>query len=121
MAVADRLQKVYGLDFLSDMPAIPDHLPAEYSVHKSALLRRAASSTHAHRTSDFDRDGRPLCYCLVDHLEGKILGESLGDCHEHYLYSAVRAAVHYSLTARAGPPSGGSGSGNYRTGRFSVA
>jgi hypothetical protein len=103
LEVADGLQKIHVLDFSSHVPAVHRYFSSERSVRSSSTEFASTSSHPANGTDALGLDGSNLWNGLVDDLEGKALGERLGDCRESNLRSYFPSAIHYPLATGLGP------------------
>ena len=102
MAVAHRLQEVHVLDLRSYIPDVS----GEHFVHDSPNSHTSISPKRAYRTDFLCSHGRHFWSGRVGYLEGKILGEGLGNCGKPYIYSDFPPTIHHHRTTRLGPPRG---------------
>jgi hypothetical protein len=102
MAVAHRHEKIHVLDFFGYIAAVRNHFRSQLSVRNSSIQLAPTSSHPANGTDVLGLDGSNLWNGLVDDLEGKALGERLGDCRESDLRSYFPSTIHYPFAADLG-------------------
>jgi hypothetical protein len=117
MAGAHGLQKVHVLNFRSYIPDIPGRC----SLHYSPTLQTFASPKHTRRAHFLCSYGCRIGGGRVDDLEGKILGERLGNCGKPYVSSDFPEAIHYSRESHVGSLLGRVIYRSTRTGFFRLA
>src|SRR5712692_5916042 len=100
-------EKVSVLGFRIHIPGVSTNCSFEYSAYNSSEYSASSSSTL--RSSAFPACphaiynlGRRLRSGLVDRLEGKAIGEGLGNCRKPVLYSGFALANHFFLAIRLG-------------------
>ena len=106
MAVAHRHKKIHVLDFFGYIAAVRNHFRSQLSVRNSSIQLARTSSHPANGPDALGLDGSNLWNGLVDDLEGKALGERLGDCRESDLRSHFPSTIHYPFATDLGSSSG---------------
>src|ERR1035437_7283069 len=104
------------LDFCILIPDVPPEPSLEHSVHNSPSPR--LTDIQPPRRVGFGRYNHHHRNGLVDHLEGKILGESLGDCRKPDRNSNFSLSIHSSLESCPVAPLGSVVYWNSRTDSF---
>lgn len=94
------------LDFRSHIPGVPPDPSLDHSVHNSSTLRFPDSPRPARRRAVLGSCGHHSGSGLVDHLEGKALGETLGNCRKPDRNSDFPPANHFFLPIRLVAPRG---------------
>ena len=106
MAVAHRHEKIHVLDFFGYIAAVRNHFHSQLSVRNSSIQHSSHFFTPAVGADALGLDGFNLWNDLVDYLEGKALGERLGNRRESNLRSHFPPAIHHPFTTDLGPPLG---------------